>query len=42
MTTFITPRKAPASLAQIVKRFRLKFCSGNSPLFLAKATKHKM
>ena len=36
------PTESTTSFAQIVKRFRLKFCSGNSPLFLAKATKHKM
>ena len=36
------PAESTTSFAQIVKRFRLKFCSGNFPLFLAKATKHKM
>ena len=36
------PAKSTTSFVQIVKRFRLKFCSGNFPLFLAKATKHKM
>ena len=36
------PAESTTSFVQIVKRFRLKFCSGNFPLFLAKATKHKM
>ena len=36
------PAESATFFAQIVKRFRLKFCSGNFPLFLAKATKHKM
>ena len=36
------PAESTTSFVQIVKRFRLKFCSGNFPLFLVKATKHKM
>ena len=36
------PAESTTSFVQIVKSLRLKFCSGNFPLFLAKATKHKM